>query len=345
LFRELKIGEPVSRVPTDVIAPDPRRGPRPVPPPDRHFYASNKAFGRFGMRWFDPQVMPAAHSHGHVELNWLTDGSMDYLFDGRPLTVPPRHLVMFWAGIPHQTISIDRGPRENSRQCNVYLPLDAFLNMPKLGRLREALMTGAVICLGPEMLGEDTLQRWYEDYRSGDSERVEILKMEMNAFFRRATLFGWQELLLPWEAVAEAEAGRSSVSQVKYVVAMLRHIIENLNDPLPASDVARVVGLHPNYALNLFSRVMQVPLKQFIVRMRLVRARTLLFETELPTTSVGFAAGFSSVSQFYEQFKKAYDVTPLRMRENYFHLAAQPPRPRQRAAADGVPSPSPAAAP
>ena len=120
---------------------------------------------------------------------------------------------------------------------------------------------------------------------------------------------------------AVSDAGRSSVSQVKYVVAMLRHIIENLNEPLTASDVAEVVGLHPNYALNLFSKIMQVPLRKFIVRMRLVRARALLFETELPIASVAFAAGFSSTSQFYEQFKTAYGVTPLHMRESYLHLA------------------------
>ena len=301
--------------------PPPRgeRATRPVPLPDRRFYANTKAFGRLGIRWFAPQLMPVAHSHGHIEINWLTTGGMDYQFDGRLVSVPSQHIIMFWAGISHQTTGLDRGPAGDARQCNVYLPLDAFLHMPKLGRLRETLMAGGVICLKPEVLGIGTLQRWYEDYRSGDSERAEILKMEMNAFFRRATLMGWEELLPPWEAVGDA--GRSSVTQVKYVVAMLRHIIENLNEPLSASDVASVVGLHPNYALNLFSKIMQVPLRKFILRMRLVRARGLLFETELPIASVCFAAGFSSTSQFYEQFKEAYGITPLHMRESYFHLA------------------------
>src|SRR5690606_18561497 len=47
----------------------------PVPRPDRRFYAQTQAFGRFGIRWFDPQIMPREHSHGHIELNWLTAGS------------------------------------------------------------------------------------------------------------------------------------------------------------------------------------------------------------------------------------------------------------------------------
>ena len=35
-----------------------------MPRPDRSFYAQTKAFGRFGIRWFDPQVMVAEHYHG-----------------------------------------------------------------------------------------------------------------------------------------------------------------------------------------------------------------------------------------------------------------------------------------
>ena len=58
------------------------KAPRPVPRPDRKFYAASSAFGRFGMRWFRPQLMPQEHFHGHIELNWLTAGSMDYVIDG-----------------------------------------------------------------------------------------------------------------------------------------------------------------------------------------------------------------------------------------------------------------------
>ncbi len=35
----------------------------PVPRPDRRFYAQTQAFGRFGIRWFDPQIIPEEHVH------------------------------------------------------------------------------------------------------------------------------------------------------------------------------------------------------------------------------------------------------------------------------------------
>lgn len=286
-----------------------------MPRPDRQFYAQTQAFGRFGMRWFSPTNMPAPHFHGHIELNWLTDGGMSYLFDNRFTDVPNRRLVMFWAGIPHQTINLDRGRTGDSRQCNVYLPLDSFLHMPKLGKLTETMMGGGIIALSPETIGEDTLTRWYQDYRSGAAERADILKDEIALMLRRAAATEWDEILPPW-IEAESNASRGS-APLRYVVAMLRFILENLSQPLRAQDVAKIVGLHPNYALGIFSETMRVPMHKFVVRMRLIRARHLLFEGNLSIENVAYRSGFPSLSQFYEQFRTAYGLTPRQMRANY----------------------------
>jgi transcriptional regulator GlxA family with amidase domain len=95
--------------------------------------------------------------------------------------------------------------------------------------------------------------------------------------------------------------------------------MEHLEEPLSAEDVARVVGLHPNYALNLFTDVMRVSVRKFVVRMRLIRARTLLFEGNLSIANVAFQSGFTSLSQFYEHFRAAYGITPREMRQNLIH--------------------------
>jgi AraC family transcriptional regulator, melibiose operon regulatory protein len=306
----------MNEIPQHVSPARPRaRAAAPVPRPDRQFYAQTKAFGRFGIRWFDPQIMPEEHFHGHIELNWLTAGSMDYLIDTRRLTIPSRRLVMFWAGIPHQTVALDLGPKKDSRQCNVYLPLDSFLHMPNLGRLTETMMGGGLVALPPETIGENTLTRWFQDYRSGDAERADILKEEIALMLRRAALLGWDEIMPPW--IESAGSSTRAATPLRYVVAMLRHILENLSEPLRAEDVAKVVGLHPNYALNLFTDVMRVPMHKFVVRMRLIRARYLLFEGNLSIENVAFQSGFTALSQFYVQFRNAYGLTPRQMRAHY----------------------------
>lgn len=299
------------------LAKPPGKAPRPLPRPDRRFYAASTAFGRFGMRWFRPQLMPKEHYHGHIELNWLTAGNMDYVVDSHPLTVPSGRLVMFWAGIPHQTVRVDYGAANDSRQCNVYLPLDTFLHMPNLGKLTDTMMGGGVIALQPGTINGETLQRWYDDYRSGDAERGDILRSEIAIMLRRAAVTGWDQLLPPWiEAIAPTT---KSATPLRYVVSMIKYILDHLGDPLRSEDIAGAVGLHPNYALNLFTSVMNVSPHRFVVRMRLIRARSLLFEGNMSIENVAFSSGFSALSQFYEQFRNAYGITPREMRANYLH--------------------------
>ena len=288
------------------------KAPRPTPRPDRSFYSSGKAFGRFGIRSFAPQIMPQPHSHGHIEFNWLTRGTMDYVFDGGPITVGAGRLVAFWAGIPHQTVGLS--DIEDGRQLNIYLPMDAFLEMPQLGRLTETLMGGAVIQLNPDCIGLETLDRWHQDYRSGNALRTDIVRSEIGTMFRRAAITGWDTLLPAW--VEHSGTRTRTGSPVRYVVRMVRHIVENITDPLGAEDIARVVGLHPNYATNLFTKVMHISVQKFVTRMRLIRARSLLFDGSLSIANVAFHAGFVSQTQFYEHFRKAYGMTPSQMRKD-----------------------------
>jgi len=288
------------------------KAPRPTPRPDRSFYSSGKAFGRFGIRAFPPQIMPQPHSHGHIEFNWLTRGTMDYVFDGGPLTVGANRLVAFWAGIPHQTVGLR--DVDDARQLNIYLPMDAFLEMPQLGRLTETLMGGGVIQLAPECIGLETLERWYGDYRSGNALRTDLVRAEIGTMFRRAAITGWDTLLPAW--VEKTSARSRTASPVRYVVRMVRHIVENISDPLSVEAIADVVGLHPNYATNLFTKVMHISVQKFVTRMRLIRARSLLFDSNLAIANIAFQSGFSSQTQFYEHFRKAYGMTPSQMREN-----------------------------
>jgi AraC-like DNA-binding protein len=287
----------------------------PVTRPDRTFYSSLSAFGRFGMRWFTPQIMAEPHSHGHVEFNWLTRDSLAYLFDGQRVDAPSGRLVAFWAGVSHQAIGVPAATSGDIRQCNIYLPLDTFLYLPKLGRLTDTIMGGGVIMLSDDAAGEDLLRRWYRDYRSGDADRTDLLKAEIGHMLRRASLVGWETLLDPWIVAGDESARRAT--PLRHIVAMVRHMVEHASEPLNVAAIAEVVGLHPNYAQTLFKRVMQISMHRFLLRMRLIRARELLFTSELSIENIAFASGFASSSQFYFQFSRAYGLPPHRLKREY----------------------------
>ena len=282
---------------------------------ERHFYANNRAFGRFGIRIFEPVLMPVPHWHGHIEANFATDMEMEYDVDGQKLTLPANQLVVFWAGVPHQLTAVNRIGAGPHKLCNIYLPLDAFLMMTHIAALQVTLLGGGMIVLPEDMCSAEQVQRWHADYRSGDFERAEVVKMEINALFRRVMFDVPDYLRLPNN---QASTDRSlSSAQIRHVVAMVRQALENLATPMSNADVTTVTGLHENYALSLFTKVMHVPLKQFIIRMRLMRARALLVESSMAISAVAEASGFASVSQFYHQFKIAYALSPNVLRHQY----------------------------
>lgn len=291
-----------------------------VPSHERQFYANKRVFGRFGMRIFDPVLMASPHHHGHIEANFAIDFDMDYDVDGQTLTVPANRLVVFWAGVPHQLTSVAAMPGSTPKLGNIYLPLDSFLMMPHIAPLQVALLGGGMIVLPQALCTADMVRRWYADYRTGDFERAEVIKMELNALFRRATLEQMTFLRAPQQEVS-GDRALSSV-HIRHVIAMVRHVLENLDKPLRNADITALTGLHENYALTLFTRVMQVPLKQFVIRMRLLRARALLVESSMAISSVAEATGFSSISQFYHQFGEAYGMAPAALRSRFVNSTA-----------------------
>ena len=284
---------------------------------ERPFYRRSKAFGRFGMRIFKPQVMAEPHWHGHIEANFVRHATLHYKVDGAPVIVEPNQLVIFWANVPHQLLKIPPTDAGEAELCNIYIPLDAFLMMPHLAELQIALLNGAMIACPGELCGREQLQRWYQDYRSGQAERLDLMKMELNALFRRLSLETPNYLRAPW--LAKKAAHNLSSSHIRHVVAMVQHILDNIAEPLRNEDVTATTGLHPNYALGIFSKVMNIPLKQFILRMRLLRARGLLLESDLAISKVAEESGFGSTSQFYAHFSSAYSVSPSKLREKYLN--------------------------
>lgn len=286
-----------------------------VPGHERQFYSANRAFGRFGMRSFPPRPMEEAHWHGHIEANYITGASMVYDVDGQEIAVPENRLTIFWAGIPHQLTKIIPTGTEKPRLSNLYIPLDAFLFMPHIGQIQVSILGGGFALLPDDIVRPDQMRVWYADYRSRDFERVSVIKDEFNALLRRA-----QVSKIEWLRSSGADTQGEQViptTNIRHVVEMVQFILENFFRPLTVADVASVTGLHQNYALSLFTQTMRVPMKRFIIRMRLLRARALLLESSMAISSVSSESGFTSVSQFYEHFKRAYGMSPNMMRSRY----------------------------
>lgn len=262
------------------------------------------------------QFSPEEHDldwHGHIEFNWLTGGEMVYQFEADRIIIPSGRLCFFWAGIPHQTIELRPDNLENYQITNTYYPLDKFLSLRGIGRIQRALLGGDVLMVPESLVDKTVMDRWMDDYRSRSYERFECLTMELHSLMRRCSLEADLGGFRQTNRVETASELRSGPTE--HVVKMIEAVIQNMPEAVTTAQVAAATGLNSNYASNIFRKTLGITLKQFIIRMRLIKARELLLSTDTSIAEAAFSAGFSSVSQFYANYTSVYGSSPGELRK------------------------------
>ena len=258
-----------------------------------------------------PSVMENLHRHDEVELNFIEEGYMTYLSGASRVTVAAGQLAVFWAAVPHRIVQVG----EATTVCWLTLPLTWFLQWRLPEPFARAILHGEIVLSGdPALAPHDRalFHRWHEDIRESTRERERIVLLEVEARLRRAAISvssAGAPTKKPEDAgVALDEAGLDKVSQ------MSRYVAERYRGPLRVSDVARAVGLHPNYASTLFRRVLGVSILAYITQHRVSHAQRLLATTDMSVLAVALASGFGSESRFYAAFKRECSRSPKRYR-------------------------------
>jgi AraC family transcriptional regulator len=91
------------------------------------------------------------------------------------------------------------------------------------------------------------------------------------------------------------------------------HIVSRLDAPLTLDEVARAAHVSPFHFHRLFRAATGQTLNQFVTRLRLEKALSLMArQPRRGLTEVALAAGFSSLSDFSRCFKQRFGVAPSR---------------------------------
>lgn len=256
------------------------------------------------------EVMPEPHIHSEIEVNFLLEGRMTYLFSGEIQTLAAGELGLFWGTVPHRVIAIDD---PTSFVC-LYLPIETFFALPTSPGFKQAIMRGRLLratCVeGPDA---SLFLRWHRDITSGDPRRAELVRDELASRLRRVDVEGWVDL----SAHGGREPSAPRARQMAKAQRMARYVAENLGTPLRVAEIAAAVALHPNYAMSLFKETLGITVGQYITRQRLSHAQAMLLSTDHDVTRIAFDSGFGSLSRFYEAFKERFGCPPLDYRRQH----------------------------
>lgn len=106
-------------------------------------------------------------------------------------------------------------------------------------------------------------------------------------------------------------AGRMGVRHSRLLLAidLMRN---NIEDPMPPADIARLLGMSTRQLERLFARYLGTSPKKYYLGLRLEKARNLLVQTNLSLMEICVLCGFKAPSHFSKTYRKAFGVAPSR---------------------------------
>jgi AraC-like DNA-binding protein len=117
--------------------------------------------------------------------------------------------------------------------------------------------------------------------------------------------------LAPADTTRRERVWLLSERQVRQAIGFMR---ANLQEDLNLKDIAEAVGLSVYHFARAFRASVGVPPHQYLIQLRISRARELLASGDLALARIAFETGFKSQSHFTYAFKRTLRVTPREYR-------------------------------
>jgi AraC-like DNA-binding protein len=99
-------------------------------------------------------------------------------------------------------------------------------------------------------------------------------------------------------------------------IRLARQVLQREYDaPITIEDLSREVALSPFHLIRSFRRVYRQTPHQYLVELRIAKAKELLRNTDLSVTEICVAVGFESLGSFSTLFRKLVGIAPSAYRE------------------------------
>lgn len=157
-------------------------------------------------------------------------------------------------------------------------------------------------------------------YEDKDGTLYRIVTSMMEEMRGRKSLFDLAIHGLLCQMIAEAVrlSGRTSRQEASDKVRYARNYLEQYcTEKIDLNALAVNLGYSYEHFRHFFKKSTGYPPSQYVIRNRILKAKTLLAETERSITDIGLECGFSNTAQFSMMFKKDTGLAPKAYREQY----------------------------
>ncbi|HEX9060967.1 MAG TPA: AraC family transcriptional regulator [Clostridia bacterium] len=265
-------------------------------------------------RFHDTSYFMEPNRHEFFEMLYVKKGQAVFEISGQPVNIGPNDIVIIKPNQPHKlSIKSESGcefivlsfgfvSQKNSEFSEV--SLEDFLNFV------NSKENGAFIALKVSQKNEiitllNRILKEMVNNEIGSDFLNRLMVLELFVFISRALKMEWENSI------------KFKSPKLKELIQIsVNFINNNYERDISLGDIARFVFLSPSYFTRAFKDEMGLSPINYLLKVRVERAKELLGETDTKISNIALSVGFSNQQRFNEIFKKYSGITPLQYRKS-----------------------------
>ena len=161
-----------------------------------------------------------------------------------------------------------------------------------------------------KMLGQDRNEEWKRKSRREYFASPVVTADRFQAIIQLLGMFA--QYLTDY---ASRHAVASTAAEPPAVAGAKKFVQAHIEEPITLAQVVEHVGMSRFYFCKLFKRATGMTLTEYIARIRVERAKTLLVDPSLRISEIAYASGFGSIPHFNSVFKRYLGMAPTEYRD------------------------------
>ena len=126
--------------------------------------------------------------------------------------------------------------------------------------------------------------------------------------------------ILEFYRLASDIAVKGGAEKSNILMPALNYIDNNFRSDFSVAVLAEISGVSQQYLCRIFKQTMNLRPNEYITRRRLIEAKKLLSESDIPVSDVAAQSGFSDTGYFCTVFRRYESITPVEYRKIYKNL-------------------------
>lgn len=245
--------------------------------------------------------------HSFHEMFYVAEGSCSVFIGQRVHRLKKGDFAVIPAGTVHRTDYLSAGQntkivlsfsKRTAREIDQFLGEELTARSLRPGRIRSPLQRQEAVGL--------LLNRMLYEYENQPAHAHSFCKACLTELL--ISLIRYRE--------GEEEADGLVSPEDERIRAVAEYISAHLQEDLTLPQLAEVFALSPSHLSRTFHAATGIPLREYLVNLRIQKAMELLLNTEKNITEISGLCGFRDSNYFGDAFRKATGLSPRDWRKN-----------------------------